>query len=343
MSVATTKPQAIASPARDAEATRAWIVAGLLGAAFVALYFRWFRMQGEFSIDKPDDWGHAFLIPVISGAMLWRLRDRIATLEARPFWPGVLPLVLGVMCYLFFMLGVSNHMLQGFSMILCMAGVTLLVMGLETFRIAFLPLAYLLCGITISEQIMNAVTFQLQLLATKGGWLLLHLISLPGNWFFVESAGNTLEVQHNGRSIPLNVAEACSGMRMVIAFIALAAAVGIFTCKHWWQRIAVVMLAVPVSILMNVVRVAVLALASIGDVDLAAGNAHMIIGTVLLIPGMGLFLLSVWALKRIVVDPEDEAAAKAARPPAKAPAKAHAKSTASVAASPKSSPTGGNS
>ena len=50
---------------------------------------------------------------------------------------------------------------------------------------------------------------------------------------------------------------------------------------------------------MNIVRVAVLGLATLGDADLAQGEAHTLIGTLLLIPGLGLFLAVGWALEKI--------------------------------------------
>ena len=54
---------------------------------------------------------------------------------------------------------------------------------------------------------------------------------------------------------------------------------------------------------LNVVRVAVLGfLTVLVDPELASGEAHMIIGTLLLVPGLGLFLLLVWILNRVVSD-----------------------------------------
>jgi exosortase len=279
-----------------------WLVGGLLIVSYLLLTFRWYWTQAQHSIDKPDDWGHAFVVPIISGVILWKNRLALARSSVRPFWPGLLPLLLGVMCYFYFVVSISNHMLQGASIVLCLSGVVLLVFGLEVFRHSFLAIAFLLLGMTISEQVMIKITFQLQMLATQGAWLILKLVSLPGNWFFVEATGNTLEIRYQGRTIPLNVAEACSGMRMVIAFIALAAAVAIFSCKHWWQRFAVVMLSVPVSLFMNILRVVVLSLLSIWNPQLAVGNIHMVIGTILLVPGLFLFLGCVAMLNRVVQD-----------------------------------------
>jgi hypothetical protein len=62
---------------------------------------------------------------------------------------------------------------------------------------------------------------------------------------------------------------------------------------------------------MNIVRVAVLGVLTLIDPNLAAGDAHTIIGTILLVPSLGLFLGIVWALNRVVR--EDEPAAKVAK------------------------------
>ncbi len=292
-------PRRVAAQAPAWGATEASIGVAVL-ITVVALFWRWFAKQGEHSIDRLDDWGHAFVVPFFSGYMVWRQRDAMAKMEARAFWPGLLVAGLGIMCYFFFVVGVPNHMLQGASVVLTIAGVALLVLGVRVFQLLFIPIAYLLFGITLAEQVMIKMTFPLQLIATKGAWLILKVISLPGSWFMVEASGNVLELTYKGKFIPLSVAEACSGMRMVIAFVALGAAVAVLSCKHWWQRIALFSLAMPVAVFMNILRVAVLGLASLFNANLAAGNAHMIIGTLLLIPGLFLFLSIEWALKRMV-------------------------------------------
>ena len=279
---------------------------GLL-AAFAAMFFRWLLKQHEHSIGSLEDWGHAYAIPFLSLYMIWLKREELSKLTPKPFWPGLAPFLLGLMCYLFFVVGVPNHMMQGVSMILTIQAIALLVAGPRIFRHLFLPIAFMIFSVTISEQIMIKVTFQLQLIASKGAWVMLSVIgSVFG--FLVDLDGNTLSVGGN----KLNVAEACSGMRMVVAFYALAAAVAVLGCRHWWQRVALLLLAAPVAIFMNVIRVAVLGLLSLKNVNLAAGEAHMLIGTLLLIPSLALFLAVVWALNKIV--DEDEPAA--APPPA---------------------------
>ena len=277
---------------------------------FAWLFREWFLVQGTISFRQLDDWGHAFAVPAIAGYLLYQRRDRLLAARVKPFWPGLLPLLLGIACYVFFIVGVPTHMLQGFALVLAIFGFVLLVFGPHVMRVAIMPIVFLLFAVTISERVMIAITFQLQLIASQGGYLLLTIFGFP---FGIESSvdGNIISVMDDaGASHQLNVAEACSGMRMVVAFIALGAAVALTQCRHWWQRVAVVLLSLPVAIALNVVRVAVLGfLTVLVDPDLASGEAHMLIGTLLLIPGLAVFLLLVWILNRVVSD-EPEAGEK---------------------------------
>lgn len=278
----------------------ALVVVALLLAAFLGLFFRWLKVQNQVSSTQIEDWGHAYFIPVISGYLIWRHRVAIAKLEPRVFWPGLAPFMLGIMAYFLGVVGIKNHMFQGFSIILTLFGLTTLVLGPAFVRYLFLPIVFLVFAVTVSERIMIEMTFPLQLTASRGGWFVLSLIgSVAG--FSADVSGNLITiVDSTGKSHPLDIAAACSGMRMVVAFFALAGTTAVLGCTLWWQRMALLLLAGPVAIFLNICRVSVLGLLSLADANLAAGEAHTLIGTILLIPGLGLFLLVVWVLNKIV-------------------------------------------
>lgn len=303
---------------RELFTTPAMIVGvSILGVGFLAFFHEFFTRQAKFSLERPQDWGHSFLVPAISGYLLWREREALMSSRARVFWPGLMPLVLGLVCYPFMLLGIKNHMFAGASMLLALFGTVLLLAGPSVMRAAFLPIAYLAFGVTISEQVMIAMTTKLQSVAASGGVLTINILGkfygvFADDTFFADRMGQTMTVvTPKGVQVPLEIAAACAGMRMVVAFAALAGAVALIQCRHWWQRTALLLLAIPVAVFMNVLRVAVLGLASMKNPNFAAGDVHMMIGTVILIPGFGLFMLIVWMLNRAVTD-EDEK--KASRP-----------------------------
>jgi exosortase len=280
---------------RTPEAGLMW---GLLLLAFAGLFFRWFYVQHLISSSKFEDWGHAYFVPLISVYLIWRRRDVLSRIEPQAFWPGLAPFLLGIMAYFFCVVGIKNHMLQGFSIVLTIFGLVLLLTGPRAMRYLFLPIAYLAFGVTVSEIIMIKLTFPLQLIASQGAYVVLTVIGAMAG-FSAEVGGNMITVITSAGEVPLNVAEACSGMRMVVAFFAMAGVAALVGCPFWWQRVVLILTAAPVAIVLNIGRVAVLGLLSIVNPDLAAGEAHTLIGTILLVPGLLLFLGVVWTLKQI--------------------------------------------
>jgi len=271
--------------------------AALVVGAFLALFYHWFWFQHRLSWGS-QDWMHTYVIPLISLYAAWKARDDLARRRLVVFWPALLPIIVGISGYLFFLLGVTNHMAQGISLVLTVFGVVLLHVGPSAIVPLAFPIAYLLFGITIAESLMREVTYSLQDIAASGAWVLLNMVGVT-----TSLAGNTLTITTGtGESIPLNVAEACSGLRMVIAFFALGAAVAFLSCREWWQRAALLMLVGPIAVLVNVIRVASLGVASMWNEELAKGQAHMWIGVLWLVPAFLLFAGAVGVLNRIVVD-----------------------------------------
>jgi exosortase len=268
----------------------------LLSVAFVAAFAHVIFTQGRMSWGN-HDWNHSYVVPVISGWLIWQHRGEIARIRPTVFWPGLTPLLLGLVSYPVFVFVFRNHMGQGYSMVLALFGAVLLLTGPRLMRYLMFPIAYLAFAVTLPVMWMNDITFRLRQLAATGGYILLRMLGTE-----TELKGNTLEVTTSTGVVPLDVADACSGMSMVIAFLALGVAMALVGLKEWWQRVVLVMLAIPVAILLNVLRIGVLGLLSMADPDLATGEAHMLIGTLLLFPGFLMYLFIVWALKKSVRD-----------------------------------------
>lgn len=276
----------------------ATLLAGALFlAGLVGLFHFWFLRQHRFAMNAPADWSHAYLVPLISGYLIYRRRHELAATPTRAFWPGLLVMLAGVCAFAYFTLtrAPGVHMGQGAAIIATILGGVMLVLGPRMLQGLFLPIVFLGFGITVSEAIMNVLTWRMQGWAAVGSYILLNAVTVQ-----TDLAGNTLTIYHNGNEIPLNVAEACSGMRMLIAFLALAVAVALVGCPRWWQRIALVLLAGPVAVFTNVLRVAFLGVAAMVNPELSAGEAHALIGTLWLVPAFALFMGVVWALRNMV-------------------------------------------
>lgn len=293
------KPAGDSFLARVADPTTI-VMLSVLTISVVLLFVRWFLVQHEHSASS-GDWSHAYLVPLISLYLLWQGRSGLMKVRIEAFWPGLVPVAMGIWCYVYFIVGVPNHFGQGLALVLTVFGLVLLLTGPAAMRHLFWPVAYLGFGITIPEMVMNLVTYPLQDMAATGGFIVLRMIGVS-----CDISGNVIYVDMpSGPPHPLNVAEQCSGMRMVIAFLALGVAVALVGTRTWWKRVVLVAMAIPVAVGLNVIRVAVLGLASMRNADLSQGDAHTLIGTVLLIPGFFIYLGVLVALHKAVPEPDE--------------------------------------
>jgi exosortase len=137
----------------------------------------------------------------------------------------------------------------------------------------------------------------MQDITAKGSWVFLNLIGVD-----TDRTGNILTVWDNGVSRPLNIAEACSGMRMLMAFLALGVAMAYTCLRQTWQQVVFVLLGIPTAIFVNILRVATLAVLSLFDTNFAAGDFHTFIGLLWLVPAFLMYLGLLWILRHLVVE-----------------------------------------
>ena len=303
----------IAASAAPAEAmSDADFVAGLrravpgfvvLGIVFVFLFWDFLARQVEWAIRHQADWGHTLIIPFISAYFVWVLRTRLTATPWRTTWIGILPVILGVGWYSACVFGppvMQHHNLMAAGVACTITGLVLLFAGWRVLFLLWFPLAYLFVfGQTISDRLMQIVTHQLQDWTAYGAWILLEVMQ-----YDVIREQNVLRMIHNGEVVPLNVAEACSGMRMLMSMLALGAAMAFTGLRYNWQRIALVALGVPVAIVVNTFRVVTLALIAIVNPDFAQGEFHSFIGLVWLVPAFLIYLGVMWVIRKLVVSEE---------------------------------------
>jgi len=273
--------------------------------AFTWIFWDFLQRQFLFAIQQQADWGHTLIIPFISGYFIWLCREKLLSEPFKRARTGILILLFGLGWYTLCALGptvLHHHNLMGFGVSLSIIGICLYLFGWRSMRYLWFPLLYLFVfGQSISDRFMEIVTFKLQDIASIGSYYGLTILGLD-----VTRAGNTLEIFYNEVAYPLNIAEACSGMRMLMAFLALGVAMAYTGLPYVWQRITLVVLALPTAVFVNILRVMSLGLLSIADSGFAAGDFHTFVGTLWLIPAFLIYLGLVWILKNVIIEDEDE-------------------------------------
>jgi exosortase len=273
----------------------------ILGSLWIA-FPDFFRIQIYIATYQPSDWGHIFVVPLIACWFVWLRRDELLARSLRPSWSGIAIVVLGIIIYMVAMMGpkhLIHHLSRSLGVFVVSFGLVILFLGWQSLRVVGFPFIYLFVfGIVISDRIMTPITYELQDLSAKGAWLVLYLAG-----YDTDLSGNTLTLFENGKAYPLNVAEACSGMRMLVAFLALGTAMAYVGLSRPWQRTLLILLGVPVAIFVNVLRVVTLGLLSKYDSNFAAGDFHTFIGLVWLFPAFIVFIILMWMVRKLVVEP----------------------------------------
>lgn len=294
-------PAMLSTPASP---DRAWLPTVLGGAALLAI-FAWFfsdflMSQVRFAISAQADWGHTLIIPFIAAYLAYFNRERLAQAGFRTTWIGLVPIILGAAAYMVCAAGpptLRHHNLLGASIGLSVIGIALLFCGWRAMRWLWFPLLFMIVfSQTISERFLNIVTFRLQDITARGGAILLSL------FLDVDRSGNTITIFNNGESIPLNIAEACSGMRMLMAFLALGTVMAYTGLRHRWQQVLLVLLGVPTAIFVNILRVCTLGVLTMFDAGLAAGDFHSFIGLLWLLPAFLIYMGLMWIISHMVID-----------------------------------------
>ncbi len=279
----------------------ALLAAAVLSGICLFLFWNFLSRQARWAIDMQADWGHTLVIPLIAGYFVYLRREQLLAKPFRTTWVGLVPVVLGVFIYMVSNVGplvLHHHNVMGFGVWLTLTGLVLLFTGFRAFAWLIFPLAYVFVfGQTISDRLMTIVTYPMQDITARGSAVALELIGWD-----IRREGNTIFVLDGSREIPLNIAEACSGMRMLMAFLALGVAMAFTGLKYTWQRIMLVVLAVPTAIFVNILRVMTLAMLSVVDVEFAAGDFHTFIGLVWLVPAFFIYLGLLWILRHLVVE-----------------------------------------
>jgi EpsI family protein len=198
-----------------------------------------------------DVYSHGFLIPFISCYLIFAQRDRIRQAPIRPnLRLGIPVLAAGLLLLIAGGLG-GVLILQEFSLLVTITGLTLLLFGERALRAIWFGIAFLVFMLPAWEILTNRVQFPFQLLSANICVKLLEFIGIP-----VFQRGVYIELPE----ITLEVARECSGVNYLISVLAIGLPMSYIYISKWPRRIALLVGAVGIAILSNSLRVFVVSL-----------------------------------------------------------------------------------
>ena len=289
------------------------IVTVLMAATFrfnlVRLWLKTNPFTGE------PNWRHAVLVPVIGLYYLYIHREDLLNAPTRHTWSGMLILIAGMLIFAYGIWPGQNDFVKDFGMVVAVFGVVLMLCGWGVMKVAWFPIVFLLCSLPWPDQLYSQVASPLQHLAAS---VAVGTLRFCG----VEAYNNGTKITTMGVKglRTLNVAEACAGLRSLMTFISVGAAVAFLSTRPFWQKVVVTASAVPIAVFCNVMRVAGSGLLDKWSEQFSESFAHQFVGMMMLIPGFFMILLVGWLLDRLFIEEVDrrsiaQRAAVMARPP----------------------------
>jgi len=174
----------------------------------------------------------------------------------------------------------------------------------------WLPILFLVFALPIPNIIYTRIAVPLQNIAASGSVLILKLFDVT-----VNSTASNLELISQDKVLrELTVAEACSGMRLLMAFLALGVAMAYLDYKPIWERVVLVLAAVPIAVFCNVIRVTITCwMYYIDRPAFGQKFMHTFTGILMLVPAFLMLWALAWLLRHLFVEADEAPAAAEVR------------------------------
>jgi exosortase D (VPLPA-CTERM-specific) len=231
-------------PLRAGSPVRLYTLFAVAAVAAVAPFARMLADLYNIWNLKPE-YSHGFIIPLLSAFLIWRQREQLRSLPFTGSWAG-LPLIL--LGFVLRVVGERTTMqtLEHYAFLLVLYGLVLALTGPVIFRRLWMPLLMLIFAVPLPTFFNSALSLKLQLISSElGVWV----IRAAGISVLLE--GNVIDLG----SYQLEVAEACSGLRYLFPLMTLAFIVSYLFRGPLWQRVAIFLSSIPITVVMNSLRI----------------------------------------------------------------------------------------
>lgn len=281
-------------PLDSSEAKSAWIVFGCLTAALVAAY--WNMLQFTASYWAKDMYSHGYIIPFFAAYLFWIRKRPLTDAAAVERWIGVAIVGVSLAVRIWAAYYDYNNP-DRLSFITALLGICLVVGGKSMLRWAGPAIGFLLFMFPFPSVIENTVLRKLQSYASQISTWTLQVLGVGAS-----RQGNTINVDTLQEA--LQVAEACSGLRMLTIFGAMSVALVMIIDRPWWDKLIILVSAVPIALASNMIRIvstALLYMAFGQDTPWLSKLIHDWAGFAMMPIGLGLLWIELAILSRLTI------------------------------------------
>ncbi len=248
-----------------------------------------------------SSWSHGFIIPFFSLYFINQRKKEILSLKPHPNYLGFVFLLCSLVVYYLDVFVYRFGYIMPLMIIPTIGSIVLFIGGWKLVKYTWLPIVYIVFAIPLPASIYNDLTIPMRTHDAQIAAGILNLVrGLEAN-----ANGVVIDVVYKGVRLEpgLDVAEACSGMRLLMAFLALGVAMAYLHYRPIWQRLVLMASTVPIALLCNIVRVTVTGFIYIlWDPMYAQGIYHDMLGLSMLPLAFGLYGGLAWFMSNLVVE-----------------------------------------
>ena len=271
----------------------AWQLAGLVGL----LTWAYWPMLVVFFDKWANDpqYSHGFLVPFFSAYLLWQ------AWKAGPLTPRPRPVVgLGLLALTLGMRAVAGsilfHQLDALALLVSLLAVAVAAGGFPLLKRVAPAVLFLGFMVPLPFELERNVGQPLKDVASVSSTFMLQTLGQPA-----VRDGNVILIDE----VRLGVVDACSGLKMLVTFAAFSVGAVLLMRRTLFERFMVVLGIVPVAVVANVLRITATGLAYTQTTNKETLDfLHDLFGWLMMPAGLALLGAEVWALRRLVVDPE---------------------------------------
>ena len=272
------------------ETTARWTVATLMAVA-IAFVFKHGLVELERLWSHREEYSHAYFLPLISLFLVWQQKDELRKLPLQGSWAGLALVILGVV------IGAAGslstiYLLVHYGFLITLVGAVLAYLGWQGLRLLWAPLLLLFFTIPLPPFLYQALSIKLQLVSSQLGVALIRLFGIS-----VYLEGNVIDLG----IYKLQVVDACSGLRYLFPLTSVGFLIAYFFKAPAWQRFLVFFVSIPLTIVMNSLRIAITGvLVKYWGTEMAEGFIHDFEGWIFFMVCTAILLGLAWLLSRLV-------------------------------------------
>jgi exosortase len=245
-----------------------------------------------------DLYSHGWIVPVFCAFLFWVRRQKLTEVTAAERWMGV-AILGGCLLLRLYASFYDYNPLDRLSYVGALLGICQIIGGTNMLKWAGPPIAFLVFMFPLPAILENRVLLSLQRFAAISSTWTLQLLGAPAL-----RDGSRIVIDQ----LPLDVADACSGLRMGTIFGAMSVALAMVIDRPWWDRLTILVFAIPVALATNVIRITVTALLYMAfpESDALKQYVHDWAGLAMMPIAMGFLWVELTLLSHITVPIEED-------------------------------------